>query len=216
MSKKKREPTADAVEIIHRRFYEGRPERIAGLEAVCAEEARNREDFDGYTPELVQDEKGDWLAHLEEFPNVSALAPTPEAACAELKIAWHGVKESYRARGEGEPIPVYRGSGNVFADLGLEDAEELQQKSEQLFRISQAMERRGMKDEDAARFLSLEETFFARLVRGREFDAYTVEQLAQFADEIEDTTIAEERLANPGERVTMEEVEREFTKEQDE
>ncbi len=29
---KKRKPTADAVEILHRRYYEGKPERIASLE----------------------------------------------------------------------------------------------------------------------------------------------------------------------------------------
>ena len=29
---KKRKPTTDAVEILHRRYYEGRPERLAALE----------------------------------------------------------------------------------------------------------------------------------------------------------------------------------------
>ena len=29
---RKKKPTADAVEILHRRYYEGRPERLAGLE----------------------------------------------------------------------------------------------------------------------------------------------------------------------------------------
>ena len=32
MMSKKRRPTTDAVEILHRRYYEGRPERLAGLE----------------------------------------------------------------------------------------------------------------------------------------------------------------------------------------
>lgn len=35
--KKKREPTSDAVEILHRRYYEGHPERIAELEKVRAD-----------------------------------------------------------------------------------------------------------------------------------------------------------------------------------
>lgn len=34
---KKREPTTDAVEILHRRYYEGRPSRLAGLEQARAE-----------------------------------------------------------------------------------------------------------------------------------------------------------------------------------
>ena len=32
MTKRKRKPTSDAVGIIHRRYYEGRPERIAALD----------------------------------------------------------------------------------------------------------------------------------------------------------------------------------------
>ncbi|MGD2108289.1 MAG: XRE family transcriptional regulator [Phycisphaerae bacterium] len=32
MAKKKRKPTRDAVEILHRRYYEGHPERLASLE----------------------------------------------------------------------------------------------------------------------------------------------------------------------------------------
>ena len=31
---KKRKPTSDAIEIVHRRFYEGRPDRLAALEAA--------------------------------------------------------------------------------------------------------------------------------------------------------------------------------------
>ncbi|MFH0980106.1 MAG: XRE family transcriptional regulator [Planctomycetota bacterium] len=32
MAKNKRKPTTDAVEILHRRYYEGKPERLASLE----------------------------------------------------------------------------------------------------------------------------------------------------------------------------------------
>ena len=32
MAKKKRKPTTDAVEILHRRYFEGHPERLASLE----------------------------------------------------------------------------------------------------------------------------------------------------------------------------------------
>jgi DNA-binding XRE family transcriptional regulator len=36
--RKKKQATSDAVEIIHRRFYEGKPERIAALEEARAED----------------------------------------------------------------------------------------------------------------------------------------------------------------------------------
>ena len=36
MPKTKRRPVTDAVEILHRRYYEGKPERLAGLERARA------------------------------------------------------------------------------------------------------------------------------------------------------------------------------------
>lgn len=36
MPRKKRTPTTDAVEILHRRYYEGKPGRLAGLERARA------------------------------------------------------------------------------------------------------------------------------------------------------------------------------------
>ena len=36
MPKKKRRATTDAVEILHRRYYKGKPERLAGLERARA------------------------------------------------------------------------------------------------------------------------------------------------------------------------------------
>ncbi|MBI2998743.1 MAG: XRE family transcriptional regulator [Deltaproteobacteria bacterium] len=36
MRKTKRRPTTDAVEILHRRYYEGKPERLAALEKARA------------------------------------------------------------------------------------------------------------------------------------------------------------------------------------
>lgn len=56
--------------------------------------------FDGFTVNLYLDEDGDWLAHFVEMPNISAFADTPEQALKELAMAWEGVKESYRKRGE--------------------------------------------------------------------------------------------------------------------
>lgn len=35
---KKRPPTSDAIEIMHRRYYEGKPERIAALEEARADD----------------------------------------------------------------------------------------------------------------------------------------------------------------------------------
>jgi len=38
VAKKKKRPTTDAVAILHRRYYKGRPDRIAGLEKARADD----------------------------------------------------------------------------------------------------------------------------------------------------------------------------------
>jgi DNA-binding XRE family transcriptional regulator len=43
---KKRKPTSDAVEILHRRYYEGRPDRIAALEEARADDEVARKIYD--------------------------------------------------------------------------------------------------------------------------------------------------------------------------
>jgi predicted HicB family RNase H-like nuclease len=79
--------------------------------------------FDGFTVNITRDEKGDWLAHLVELPNVSAFSDTPQKALGELRIAWKGVKESYRKHGEAIPVAParknYSGLFNVRIDKRL-------------------------------------------------------------------------------------------------
>src|SRR5438034_9347557 len=43
---KKRTPTTDAVEILHRRYYEGKPERLAALEEAEANDAVARKIYE--------------------------------------------------------------------------------------------------------------------------------------------------------------------------
>src|SRR3990167_7841663 len=76
--------------------------------------------FDGYSIYLGEDEDGDFLAHFIEMPQVSAFAITPEDALHELKLAWEGIKESYRKHGESVPVAPskkeYSGQFNVRID----------------------------------------------------------------------------------------------------
>lgn len=82
--------------------------------------------FDGYTVEIFRDEDGDWLARLEEMPNISAFADSPEQALTELETAWELTKESYLANGEEIPIAPsrrkYSGQFNVRVDKRLHRA----------------------------------------------------------------------------------------------
>ena len=52
--------------------------------------------FDGFIINLYVDEQGDWLAHFQEIPTVSAFGDTPQEALEELKTAWELVKEDYQ------------------------------------------------------------------------------------------------------------------------
>ena len=82
--------------------------------------------FDGFTVNIVLDEDGDWLAHFVELPSVSAFSDSPQKAVEELRLAWAGVKESYRKHGESIPVAPrnknYSGQFNVRLDKRLHRA----------------------------------------------------------------------------------------------
>jgi predicted HicB family RNase H-like nuclease len=79
-----------------------------------------RDEFDGFSIHLLQDEDNDFIAHLVELPNVSACGSTVEEALLELKEAWDAMKESYRKHKEAIPIAPsrkeYSGQFNVRID----------------------------------------------------------------------------------------------------
>lgn len=83
-------------------------------------------EFDNFRVNLYQDEEGDWLAHFEELPNISAFSDTPENALKELRIAWEGVKESYRKHNKPIPQPTctknYSGTFNIRIDKRIHKA----------------------------------------------------------------------------------------------
>jgi predicted HicB family RNase H-like nuclease len=79
-----------------------------------------KDEFDGFSIELFRDNDGDWLAHFEELPSVSAFGNSPEKALHELKEAWEVMKESYLSHND--PIPIapskkeYSGQFNIRID----------------------------------------------------------------------------------------------------
>jgi predicted RNase H-like HicB family nuclease len=66
-------------------------------------------EFDGFTVFLAEteDEDGEYIAHFVELPNVSAFGETPEEALHELKVAWKGVKESYKKHEFDSPAHIH-------------------------------------------------------------------------------------------------------------
>jgi predicted XRE-type DNA-binding protein len=80
--------------------------------------------------------------------------------------------EYSRAAGKGkqtmkEEIEVYHGSGNVFADLELPDAEEMQAKAELARQILSIITKRHLTQAMAAEILGIDQPKVSALMRGR-------------------------------------------------
>lgn len=70
------------------------------------------------------------------------------------------------------------GSGNVFADLGLPNPDELLYKSKLVVVIQDAMKDLGLNQTEAARLMGVAEPDLSRLLRGRT-TSFTVDRLYQ-------------------------------------
>ena len=71
---------------------------------------------------------------------------------------------------------IERGSGNVFADLGLPDADAHIVKAELVDRIDAIVRQRGMTRAEAGRLLGLSQSDVSKLLRG-DFREYSLERL---------------------------------------
>jgi predicted XRE-type DNA-binding protein len=76
-----------------------------------------------------------------------------------------------------KPEPVIKhGSGNVFADLGVPDADTHLLKAELVSRIDQILRQRRLTQSQAAGLLGISQPDVSRLLRGQ-FRDYSVERL---------------------------------------
>jgi predicted XRE-type DNA-binding protein len=66
-----------------------------------------------------------------------------------------------------EQIAVQEGSGNIFADLGLPDAEELLVKVAVVSRLSDLINERGITQAQVATLLGIDQPKVSALLRGR-------------------------------------------------
>lgn len=71
------------------------------------------------------------------------------------------------------------GSGNVFKDLGLPNAEEHLVKAQLVFKIDKIMKDRGLKQVEAAGLFGVRQPDVSKLLRG-EFRQFSVERLLRF------------------------------------
>ena len=76
-------------------------------------------------------------------------------------------------------VKVHKGSGNVFADIDLPNAEEHLVKAKLVFKIDALMRERGLKQIEAADLLGVKQPDISKLLRG-DFRQFSVDRLLRF------------------------------------
>jgi len=71
------------------------------------------------------------------------------------------------------------GSGNVFKDIGVPNAEEHLVKAQLVFKIDTILKRRGLKQVEAAELFGVRQPDVSKMLRG-EFRQFSVERLLRF------------------------------------
>jgi predicted XRE-type DNA-binding protein len=72
-----------------------------------------------------------------------------------------------------------RSSGNVFADIGLPNAEEHLIKAQLVFKIDGLLKGRGLRQAQAAKLLGVKQPDISKMLRG-DFRQFSVERLMRF------------------------------------
>jgi predicted XRE-type DNA-binding protein len=78
-----------------------------------------------------------------------------------------------------EEIEVFEGSGNIFADLGLPDADELYAKATLSIIIGRMIRDRGLTQAEAAKLLGTTQPKVSDLIRGR-LTGFSLERLFRY------------------------------------
>ena len=76
-------------------------------------------------------------------------------------------------------IPVTRGSGNVFADLGMSNPEERLAKAQLASLIDDVIRERALTQQDAAALMGIDQPKVSHLLRGR-LSGFSTQRLIDF------------------------------------
>ena len=77
------------------------------------------------------------------------------------------------------PARLHRSSGNVFADIGLPNAEEHLIKAKLVIKIDALMKARRLKQREAAELFGVKQPDVSKMLRG-DFRQFSVERLMRF------------------------------------
>lgn len=104
-------------------------------------------------------------------------------------------------------IPVHRGSGNVFADLGFADPEDMRLRADLVQQLREVFERRGLTQTAAAELLGIRQPDLSALLRGR-LTKYSLQRLLKFMTILDRDVkiVVKEKPRNRPARITLESV----------
>ena len=78
-----------------------------------------------------------------------------------------------------EDVSVTRSGGNVFADLGLPDSDQLLAKADLAIEVARILEERALTQAEAAEIMGIDQPKVSALVCGR-LDGFSLERLYRF------------------------------------
>jgi predicted XRE-type DNA-binding protein len=99
--------------------------------------------------------------------------------------------------GTGE-IECEEGTGNVFADLGLPDADDLFARAKLGFHVYELLKGKQLKQSEAAVLLGVKQPEVSHLMNGH-FSRFTVDKLLEFLKRLDQKVTIQIRPHQPGE-----------------
>jgi predicted XRE-type DNA-binding protein len=83
-----------------------------------------------------------------------------------------------------DPITIEESSGNVFADLGLPDAEQRLAKADLSIQIGREIRARGLTQAEAAKLLGMAQPDVSNLLRGQ-LSGFSMDRLLRFLNALD-------------------------------
>ncbi len=90
------------------------------------------------------------------------------------------------------------GSGNVFADLGLDDADELHARARLGYHVHKLLSARNLKQKEITQLLGIKQPEVSHLMNGH-FSRFTAEKFLNFLKRLDQTVLIRIRPHKPGE-----------------
>ena len=90
------------------------------------------------------------------------------------------------------------GSGNVFADLGLDDADELYARAQLGFHVHKLLSSKHLKQREISSLLGIKQPEVSHLMNGH-FSRFTTDKLLEFLKRLDQTVSIRIRPHRPGE-----------------